>query len=125
MTKTNELRKLVKKLILPVCSNVFYEMASAEDLYPHIVFSFSGTDKGDLYRDDISMYVDIWDKSKNAEKVEELSDNLEEVFNNQNLPQDSILPTFFVSSRTAVADEDKQIRHRMLTIQIQNYERKE
>lgn len=125
MTKTNELRKLIKKLILPVCSNVFYETASAGALYPHVVFSFSGADKGDLYRDDISMYVDIWDKSRYAEKVEELSDKLEVAFNNQNLPQDSILPTFFVSSRTTVADEDKQIRHRMLTVEIQNYERKE
>lgn len=123
MSKTNDLRTLVKQMISPVCASTYYEVASKDALYPHIVFSFPDINIGDLHRDDISLYLDIWDKSHNADVVEELADKVERVFDNQNMPQDTILPTFYVTNRTPVPDEDKQIRHRLIIVEIQNYER--
>lgn len=123
MSKTNELRELIKKRITTICPNVYYEVASDEHIYPHIVFSFGTIDNGDLSRDDLYMDLDLWDKGKSAVSIEDLADQVEVLFQNQNLPQETILPTFYLIDRKSIPDEDKLIRHRLIRVQIQNYER--
>lgn len=123
MSKTNELRKLIQSKLKTKCSNVYYEQAIDSALYPHCVYNFASIDLGDLIRDDLVLEVDVWDKGNSCTAIENLCDQIEELFNNANLPQDKILPTFFRISRIPVKDEDKSIKHRLLKFQIQNYER--
>lgn len=123
MSKTNELRKLIQSQLKTKCSNVYYEQAIDSALYPHCVYNFASIDLGDLIRDDLVLEVDVWDKGNSCTAIENLCDQIEELFNNANLPQDKILPTFFRISRIPVKDEDKSIKHRLLKFQIQNYER--
>ena len=123
MSKTNSLRELIQTKLKTVCSNVFYENASDDAMYPHCVFSFGNITNDDLYRNDITMSIDVWDKSTSAKVVEDLCDDIESMFNASNLPQKTILPTFFLVNRTPVPDEDKTIRHRLIKILVQNYER--
>lgn len=123
MGKTNDLRKLIHENLKTVCKDVYFETAATDKLYPHIVFSLDFSDLGDLHRQDIVLNVDIWDRSDQAVDIENLTDAVETLFLNQNIPQDRILPTFFLTDRKAVPDEDKRIRHRLLRVQIQNYER--
>lgn len=123
MSKTNDLRKLIQSRLKTVCENVYYEYADDENLYPHITYEFVTNVNDDLYRSDINLDVDIFDKSSSATLIEDLADNVEKLFNNKNLPQDTILPTFFLIDRKSVPDEDKKIRHRLVRILIQNYER--
>lgn len=123
MSKTNELRKLIVESLKPICDKVFYENADDENMYPHVVYSFNPVDLGDLFRDDLILNIDVWDKAESASRVEDICDSIESIFNAENLPQEKILPTFFRISRTPVKDEDKTIRHRLLRFQIQNYER--
>lgn len=126
MSKTNDLRKLVTEELKKVCSNVYYERADEEKLYPHIVFSFHDTSMPqDMWRDDVIMNVDVWDKGYSAIRVEDLCDEVEKALNGANKPQESILPTFFYVSKNTLEDEDKSIRHRVIKFQIQNYERNE
>lgn len=123
MSKTNDLKKLVRTQLLTVCDNVYYEQAIDKVMYPHCVFSFNTVNLSDFYRDDITMDVDVWTKGKNTTNIDTLCDDIEALFNNANLPQDTILPTFFRDTRTVVIDEDKDIKHRVLRFLIQNYER--
>lgn len=123
MSKTNDLRKLVQTKLKTVCTHVYYEIASDDAMYPHCVFYFSSIDLGDLNRNDLIMNVDVWDKSTSANVIENLCDDIEALFNAENLPQNTILPTFFKVNRIPVTDEDKKIRHRLLKFNIQNYER--
>lgn len=121
--KTNDLRELIQAELLTVCDDVSYNIAPTSVTYPHIVWTFSKVDIGDLSRDDLFLDIDIWDRGYSAEAIEDLADKVEALFNAANLPQDTILPTFYRSDRKTVIDEDKMIRHRILTFNIQNYER--
>lgn len=127
MSKTNDLRKLVQSKLKTVCEKVYFEIADEKEMYPHCVFSFRNIDTSDtaFARGDITMTIDVWDKNKHADNIEDMCDSIENLFNAQNMPQTSILPTFFLMSRITVIDDDKTIRHRVINVLIQNYERGE
>lgn len=121
--KTNDLRKLIQAKLLTVCANTSFENARDENMFPHVVWNLQKVDLNDLSRDDYFLDVDIWDKGYSAENIENMADSIEALFNCENLPQNTILPTFFRSGRNNVADPDKEIKHRLVTFTIQNYER--
>lgn len=128
MNKTNELRKLVNSMLSEDAfvkendiKDVFFESADDKALFPHIVFSFDNVNLGDLHRKDISVVIDLYDKSESAFRIERIADEVEDMFNTKNLPQENILPTFFMENRRTVLDEDKKIRHRQIKVIVQNY----
>ncbi|MCR5811168.1 MAG: DUF3168 domain-containing protein [Lachnospiraceae bacterium] len=123
MSKTKDLRKVIQSKLVTVCTDTFYETAPANKMYPHIVWNLERIDLGDLSRDDLILDVDIWDRDYDAKDIDELADAVEALFNNSNLPQTTILPTFFRIDRKNAPDEDKKIKHRVLTFQVQNYVR--
>ena len=127
--RTNELRKLINVMLSEEVfvkendiKDVYFEVADDNALFPHIIFTFDNVNLDDLHRKDKSLVVDIYDKSDSAFRVEKIADEIEDMFNAKNLPQEHILPTFFLENRRAVPDEDKKIRHRQIEILVQNYE---
>lgn len=122
-TRTNDLNKLIQTKLKTLVSNVYYEQANDDALYPHIVFSFRDINLGDLSRQDYILEVDVWDKGRSPYRVEELCDNVEDLLHCENLPQDRILPTFYKIDRKSIIDPDKNIKHRQIRFQIQNYVR--
>lgn len=122
-TKTNDLKKLIMTQLKTLTSNVYYEIAADNALYPHIVFSFKMINLGDLWRQDYTLDVDVWDKGQNTTRIDSLCDDIEKLLHMQNLPQTGILPTFYLIDRRSIIDEDKSIKHRLVRFQIQNYER--
>lgn len=130
MSRSNELRQLIQSMLKQLCSNVYYEQAAPEAMYPHIVFDFGKIDNGDLHRHDYLVDIDIWDKADSgqgydARAIEDLADSVESMLQANNIPQSTILPTFFAVDRKKVEDEDKKIRHRQISIQVQLYGRKD
>lgn len=123
ITRTNDLKKLIQTKLKTLTTNVFFEQATDDALYPHIVFSFNEINLGDMSRQDYTLYVDIWDKGKSSTRVDELSDKVEDLLHSENLPQDKILPTFYKIDRKSLLDSDKDIKHRLVRFQIQNYVR--
>ena len=122
---TNELRKLIKQEI-DKCTGwtTYYQLADDKAMYPHITFtldSISALDS-DIHRFDYELVIDLWNKN-DVVTIEEATDKIINLFNCNNLPQDSILPTFQFESRRSVIDEDKQINHRQLVFVVQTYER--
>lgn len=122
-TRTNDLKKLITQKLKTLTNNVFYEQATDNALYPHLVFSFRTIDLGDLSRQDYILEVDVWDKGTSTAKVDELSDQVEDLLHTENLPQENILPTFYTIDRKSILDSDKSIKHRLIRFQIQNYVR--
>ena len=122
-TKTNDLKKLIQTKLKTLTTNVFYENATDNAMYPHVVFTFNSIDLGDLSRQDYMLNIDVWDKGKSTTAVDELCDKIEALLQGENLPQTRILPTFYLVDRRNIPDEDKQIRHRIIRFQIQNYVR--
>lgn len=123
ITRTNDLKILLKTKLNTIATNVFFEQATDNALYPHIVYSFRTIELGDLSRKDYILEVDVWDKGTSTTQVDELADKVEDLLQGQNLPQTNILPTFYLMDRKSVLDPDKDIKHRLIRFQIQNYVR--
>ena len=123
ITRTNDLKILLTTKLKTLTTNVFFEQATDDKLYPHVVFSFRQIDLGDLARQDYILEVDVWDKGTSTTGVDELSDKIEDLLQAQNLPQTYILPTFYKMDRKSIYDSDKSIKHRLIRFQIQNYVR--
>ena len=123
ITRTNDLKKLIQTKLKTLTTNVFFEQATDDALYPHVVFEFRSIDLGDLARQDYILEIDVGDKGTSSTVVDELCDKIEDLFQAQNLPQTNILPTFYKIDRKAILDSDKSIKHRLIRFQIQNYVR--
>ena len=123
VTRTNDLKKLIQTKLKTLTTDVYYEQARDNALYPHIVFSFKEVNLGDLSRQDYMLEVDVWDKNTSTYNAEELADKVEDLLHTQNLPQDKILPTFYKVDRKSILDPGKDIKHRQIRFQIQNYVR--
>jgi hypothetical protein len=121
--RTNDLKYLVQSKLETLTANVYHEIANEKKLYPHIVFEFRRIDLGDLWRQDYILEVDIWDKQDSSQRVDNLADQVENLLQAENLPQTNVLPTFYLIDRQNIPDEDKEIKHRRVQFQIQNYER--
>lgn len=121
--RTDDLKILVQTKLKTLTTDVYYELASDQALYPHIVFSFDTVNLDDLSRQDYMLYVDVWDKGQNTKPIDDLCDQVESLLQAENLPQSHILPTFYLVDRKNVPDGDKLIRHRLIKFQVQNYER--
>lgn len=121
--KTSTLSALIQSLLLTVCTNVYRDTAPDTVKFPHIVWELASVDLGDLSRDDFFLDIDVWDRGTSAAGVDDLMDRIEKTFRTVNLPQARILPTFYVDSRKNLPDADKRLKHRQITITIQNYER--
>ena len=122
-TRTNELKKLVQTKLKTLTADVYFEQARDNALYPHIVFNFKDIDLGDFSRQDYVLEVDVWDKGTKTDRVDELSDMVEDLLHTENLPQTGVLPTFYKMNRKTILDPDKKIKHRLIRFQIQNYVR--
>ena len=123
VTRTNELKVLIQTKLKTLTTNVYFEQAVDNDIYPHVVFSFRTIDLGDLSREDYILDVDVWDKGTSTVTIDTLADNIEDLLSAQNLPQTNILPTFYKIDRKSIEDTDKAIKHRLIRFQIQNYVR--
>lgn len=119
--KTNALRKIIQSNIQSVVTS-YYRTADHDALYPHAVYDFENIDLGDIWRDDLILIIDIWDKGNDTTRIEDITDTIEAMFNAANLPNDEVLPTFYRIGRKPIDDEDKTIMHRQLKFQVQNYD---
>lgn len=123
MSKTADLRKLVKAQLNTLSGETYYINAPDDATYPYKTYAFRNIDLGDINRDDIIMEVDIWDKSTDQKDIEDIADAMEVLFNATNLPQANILPTFFRDTRYPVLEDNKALQHIQMTFYIQNYTR--
>lgn len=123
MSRTNDLKKLIQTKLKTLTTNVFFEQATDNAIYPHIVFSFREISLNDLSRQDYTLDIDVWDKGTSTTTIDNLADSVEDLFHTENLPQENVLPTFYKIDRKSVDDPDKSIKHRLVRFQIQNYVR--
>lgn len=125
MSKTADLRALIMAQLGTITGGTYHKNATVDAAYPYKVFSLSRANLSDLSRDDIDLCIDIWDNSTDSKRTESIADDIEVLFNASNLPQTSILPTFFRDSRYPVDDPDKTIQHIQMHITVQMYEMEE
>lgn len=123
MSKTADLRKLIKKQLNAVPGKTYHKAAPADAKYPYKIYLLKNVSFTDE-RDDFDLCVDLWHRG-DWKVIEEAADQLEALFKNANLPQPTILPTFFRESRHNFDDPDKTLNHIELRFSVQLYELEE
>ena len=121
ISKTIELRKIIKSILSETNRDVFFERADKNSIYPYIVYSIESINFNFGEREDVILSVNIWDKNESSSRIEVLTDEIEKKFMFNNKPTEKILPTFYLESRNVIPDEDELIKRRELRILIQNY----
>ena len=122
MSKTTTLRKLVREKLQTVPGESYHRTAPKDAAYPYKTFSLSSVSFPDSLRDDFELEVDIWGRANDWKAVEEIADQVEVLFNDANLPQPTIYPTFFRDNRYNLDDPDKTLQHIQLRFLVQLYE---
>ncbi len=123
MSKTATLRKLVTTQLQTVRGGTYHRKAPDDAEYPYKTFTLTSVSFVDV-RDDFDLCVDIWHRG-DWKDVEEIADQIEKLFQNANLPQSTILPTFFRENRYNLEDPDKTLQHIQLRFLVQLYELEE
>lgn len=123
MSKTAALRKLVREILQTVQGETYHNTASSNATYPYKTFTLKSVSFTDA-RDDFDLCVDIWGRG-DWKIIEEIADQIEKLLTNSNLPQETILPTFFRENRYNLDDPDKTLQHIQLRFLVQLYEQEE
>lgn len=119
--KTADLRALVTATLNQTPGKTYYGSAVRTAVNPYKVFSISRVNLGDLSRDDFDLCVDVYDRATDPKRVDEIADKIEELFNDANIPQPTILPTFFRESRYPVEEDEKDHQHIQLHFLVELY----
>ena len=122
MSKTTALRKLIYEKLQTVPGESYHRAAPRDAAFPYKTFTLSSVAFPDSLRDDIELEVDLWDRSTDWKNIEEIADQIEALFNDANLPQPTIYPTFFRENRYSLDDPDKNLQHIQLRFLVQLYE---
>ena len=115
MGRTNDLAKIIHDKLSEHCENVYRGNAPTNSMFPHIVFEVDNVNaqSAPLYL--YYLDIDIWHKKNGLQSIKrvinDLADDIEDSFCNQNIPTDTILPTFFLVRRFQVDDDDTKIKH--------------
>lgn len=125
MSKTADLRKLITTELNKTPGVTYYKNAPKTAAFPYKTFELSRVDFGNSHRDDLDLCVDVWDHASDPKAVDEIADQIEELLEFANLPQDTILPSFFRENRYPVNDPDITIQHIQLHFLVENYTREE
>lgn len=124
MSKTATLRKLVTEALRTVPGETYHKTASKDAAFPYKTFKLASVAFVEA-RDDQELEIDIWDRSPDQKRVEEIADQIERIFANATLPQPTIYPTFFREARYNLDDPDKTLHHIQLRFLVQLYEETE
>lgn len=121
MNKTKNLRKLVFGQLQTVQGGTYHRAAPKDAPFPYKVFSLSSVSFTDA-RDDLTLDVDIWDRSLDPKTAEDMADEIEALFDGANLPAPPLFPTFFRDARFFLDDPDRNLQHLQLRFLVQLYE---
>lgn len=119
--KTKALRKLITEQLRTVPGAVYHREAPKDAGYPYKVFNLSSVAFLDA-RDDQVLDVDVWDRATDTKTVEDVADQIENLFRDANLPAPPIYPTFYRDARYFLDDPDKTLQHIQLRFIVQLYE---
>lgn len=111
MGKTTDLRKLVVGKLRTVQGETYHKKAPSDANYPYKTFKLESVAFPNSDRDDIALEVDLWDRSPDPKRLEEIADQIEALFDGAIYPAPPIYPAFFRENRYDLEDPDKSLQH--------------
>lgn len=124
MSKTEELRRVLKGLFKSIFTEVHYETVPDTVPYPYLQFELNEilSENGKTVLD---LEVNIFDYGNSTSLVETKADNLQALLHKYYFINDKIQFSCYKSNRNIIQEEDKKIRRRRLTFEIQLHELRE
>lgn len=122
MSKTKELRKQITSLLNTVSGETYFQFAPEDAIYPYKVYDLHPV-AIDKAKDNYDLVVDVWSLREGTDQIDidDLCDEIEEIFNSVHIPNGNNHPTFFRLSRNPIDDSDHHLRRVQLSFEIQNY----
>lgn len=121
MSKTAALRKLIMEQLQTTQGQTYHKTAPKDAAFPYKTYTLTSVAFVED-RDDQELEIDIWDRSPDQKRIEEIADQVERIFRGANLPKHPIYPTFFRDARYNLEDPDKTLQHIQLRFLVQLYE---
>lgn len=123
VSKTLEIRTILKGLIEECGCKAYYERANKNVLYPYTVFEFDTTNISDNVKREMEVTINIWDKSDDSVAIEMLADDIIYAINHKLLfPSGESLRIYGVRKRS-LPDEDITLKRRQIECSIIYFEK--
>lgn len=113
---------LKKTLDSLVDVKVFNDRSRRDSIYPYIVMDSSNISTQLYPRTDVNLELNVWDKSQNYVKVNEIADIIQSALNRNSKVADNITATFYLNIRKNVDDEDKELKRVYMLFDVEIYQ---
>lgn len=113
---------LKKTLDSLVDVKVFNDRSRKDSIYPYVVIDSSNISTQLYPRIDVNLTLNIWDKSQNYIKVNEIADVIQSDLNRNSKVAGNITATFYLNIRKNVDDEDKELKRVYMLFDVEIYQ---
>lgn len=113
---------LKKTLDSLVDVKVFNDRSRRDSIYPYLVMDSSNISSQMYPRVDVDLEINVWDKSQNYIKVNEVADIIQSALNRNSIVADNITATFYLNTRKNVDDEDKELKRVYMLFDVEIYQ---
>lgn len=119
----DEIEIFLKKMLDSLVDvKVFNDRSRKDSIYPYIVIDSSNISTQLYPRVDVDLALNIWDKSQNYIKVNEIADIIQSALNRESKVADNITATFYLNTRKNVDDEDKELKRVYMLFDVEIYQ---
>lgn len=119
----NEIEIFLKKMLNSLTDvKVFNDRSRKDSIYPYVVMDSSNISTQLYPRVDVNLTLNIWDKSQNYIKVNEIADIIQSALNRNSKVADNITATFYLNIRKNVDDEDKELKRVYMLFDVEIYQ---
>lgn len=101
---------------------VFNDRSRKDSIYPYVVMDSSNISTQLYPRVDVDLTLNIWDKSQNYIKVNEIADIIQSALNRNSKVADNITATFYLNIRKNADDEDKELKRVYMLFDVEIYQ---
>ena len=120
MSKTLDIRKAVRDLLLTRFENVYYRSAPADAQKPYAVFLVDETTVIDCCTV-CSLLIELSDYGTDDTVIETLADNIQSDFDHFHFINDNLEFSAYLDSRKNITDNDKLILRRRIEFELRVY----
>lgn len=124
----DEIEIFLKKILNSLVDvKVFNDRSRKDSIYPYVVMDSSNISTQLYPRVDVDLTLNIWDKSQNYIKVNEIADIIQSALNRNSKVADNITATFYLNIRKNADDEDKELKrvYMLFDVEIYQFEKEE
>lgn len=119
----DEIEIFLKKMLNSLTDvKVFNDRSRKDSIYPYVVIDSSNISTQLYPRVDVDLTLNIWDKSQNYIKVNEIADIIQSDLNRNSKVADNITATFYLNIRKNVDDEDKELKRVYMLFDVEIYQ---